>query len=280
MLRVAGVTILYNPGNEVLTNILSYLNQVELLYIVDNSDEIKSEINNLKSFSNVRFLNNKGNIGIAPALNKAANKAVEDGFDYLLTMDQDSQISSDLVKKMLIEFEKDGGIGVLAPFVVHLNNPKTSLGFGLEKIIVAMTSGSIMRLSAYTEIGGYPEELFIDYVDHEYCLRMKSFGFKVLQLNSVYVYHKLGAAESRSIFFKKVFPTNHSPLRWYYRTRNRFYVRKKYKEKFPDYVKFDKIAFLKENLKILLYEKNKTKKFQMIIMGYLDYRRNKFGKLI
>ena len=48
MLRIAGVTILYKPDEEIAKNILSYLNQIERLYIVDNSEkEIKPVTDNL-----------------------------------------------------------------------------------------------------------------------------------------------------------------------------------------------------------------------------------------
>lgn len=279
MIKVAGVTVLYNPDEETVSNILSYLNQLERLYIFDNSEEeIKSVTDKLRSYKQVKFLDNIGNIGIAAALNKSSDQAVKDSYDLLLTMDQDSRISKDYVNEMLKEFEKDKKIGVLAPYIVHTKNPKKPENLNIEEVTVAMTSGSMIRLSAYKEIRGFLEKFFIDYVDNEFCLRMHLSGYKVLQLNSVNIYHKLGEVKSRNFFLKKVFPTNHSPLRWYYRTRNRFYVYKTYKNQFPGYVRFDRILFLKELVKIFLYETNKLIKFKMIFKGYIDYRKDKFGK--
>ena len=279
MLKVAGVSILYNPDENIISNILSYLNQVEILYVVDNSDEKAKNRNiDFKSFAQIRTLEKKGNLGIGVALNKSAKKAIEEGYDLLLTMDQDSRITDNLVNEMVKEFEKDEKIGILAPFVIHVENPRKPANSGLEKITVAMTSGCIIRLSAYEKIGGFLEKFFIDYVDNEFCLRMISSGYKVLQLNSVYLYHKLGNTKPRNFIFKKVFPTNHSPLRWYYRTRNRLYVYHKYKNQFNKYIIFDISVFLRDFLKILLYECNKLKKIKMMLLGYRDYRKNKFGK--
>ena len=279
MLRVAGVTILYNPDEEMISNILSYLDQLELLYIVDNSEEVKTDVvNRIISYPKIKIIDNNGNIGIAAALNKSAKKAIEDGFDLLLTIDQDSRISDNLVLNMLKEFEKDEKIGLISPFVNHVENPRQPPNLGLEKIMVAMTSGCIIRLSTFEKIGYFLEKFFIDYVDNEFCLRLTSNGYKIFQLNSVSVYHKLGAATSRVFIFKKVFPTNHSPLRWYYRTRNRLYVYKKYGKQFPHYLLFDLKVFFKDYMKILLYERNKIQKIKMIFLGYRDYKRNKFGK--
>jgi rhamnosyltransferase len=277
MNKIAGVTIVYNPVSNIVDNIKTYIKQVELLYIIDNSEIHNPITDGLKTYGNIRMIVNNENKGIAAALNAAAKIAIKDGYDFLLTMDQDSTISDNLTNEMLKLFEKDEKIGVLSPYVVHMANPKKPLTTDIEKIMVAMTSGSIIRLSTYKKIAGFEEKLFIDYVDHEYCLRIKSFGYKVMQLNSVCVYHNLGDIGKRKLFFRKVFPTNHTPLRWYYRTRNRLYVRSKYKEQFPDYVKRDRLDFLKETIKIFLYEKDKFLKFRMIIKGYFDYKRNQFG---
>lgn len=278
MLKVAGVTVLYHPDKEIISNIFSYLNQIEHLYIVDNSDVINPIVNKLKEHSNITFIENSENIGIASALNLSAKKAIEEGYDLLLTMDQDSTISNNLVSNMVKEFAKDEKIGIIAPFVVHMENPKEPDNQRLEKVMVAMTSGCLISLRAYKEIGGFLDEFFIDYVDNEFCLRMNVYGYNVYQLNSVKVFHRLGAIESKNFIFRKVFPTNHSPLRWYYRTRNRLYFYKNYKKYYPDYIRFDKVVFFKDFIKILLYEKDKIKKINMIILGYYDYKRNKFGK--
>jgi rhamnosyltransferase len=141
-----------------------------------------------------------------------------------------------------------------------------------------MTSGSMIRLSAYKKIGGFLEKFFIDYVDNEFCLRMILAGYYVMQLNSVTIYHKLGSTQRREFIYRKVFPTNHPPLRLYYRTRNRFYVYNKYKNQFIGYILFDIRVFIKDFIKILLYENNRLKKIKMIIKGYKDYKNDKFGK--
>lgn len=281
MSKVAAVTVLYYPDVNLISNISSYIDQVDVLYMIDNSDEPKGNIiKDLESKNKIQFINNKGNKGIAVTLNMAALKSIEDNYDFLLTMDQDSTISDNYVKKMMSEFEKDKKIGMLSPFVVHTANPKKPQSTGLEEVMVAMTSGCIIRLSAYKKTGGFLEKLFIDYVDNEFSLRMRISGYKIYQLNSVCVYHKLGNTEPRNFLFRKVFPTNHSAIRWYYRTRNRLYVYKKYRNIFPDYVKFDIKAFLKDFSKILLYESNKIKKMKMIIRGYLDFKKDKYGKFI
>jgi rhamnosyltransferase len=276
--KTAAAVILYNPAPDMIDNINSYLNQVERLFIIDNSERNNSDLIKSLDTNKLVYVSNNSNIGIAAALNIAAKKAIGEGFEYLLTMDQDSSVSNTMVEEMIAVLEKDREIGILSPRIIHKKNSKNILTQGIESPYVTITSGSIMRLSLYKEVGGFLEKLFIDYVDHEYCLRIRLRNFKVLQLNSVSIFHNLGEVNKKSLLFKKVYPTNHLPLRWYYRTRNRLYIWKEYKKFFPDYVNFDKKGFVKELIKISLYESKKIKKFKMILRGYFDYKKNIFGK--
>lgn len=277
-MKTAGALILYNPSPDLMQNIESYIQQVDKLFVVDNSDREHHYCDTLLRLKKISYTDNQGNLGIAKALNIAAQKALDEGFDLLLTMDQDSSISADLVEKGRNEFLKDSSIGIIAPYMVHSQNPIYPTNDNLIPITAAMTSGSLINLTLLKKIGWFLEKLFIDYVDNELCLRMKSSGYKVMQLNSVYVFHNLGNVVPRKLIFKKLHPTNHSPLRWYYRTRNRLYFYKIYGKKFKKYMRFDKSVFLKDFIKILLFEKYKIEKINMIIKGYYDFKKNKFGK--
>lgn len=280
-IKVCGVVILYNPQIDVVNNINTYINQVSNLLVIDNSDLPINEflLEQIKSIHNTLYISNHQNVGIAAALNIGAKKALELGSEYLLTMDQDSTVSENLVNEMLFAFSKDENIAILTPFVIHPQNPRKPNSVQLQEETIAMTSGCMMRLSIFKAVGEFLEYLFIDYVDHEFSLRVLSDGYKIFQVNNVFVYHTLGSIEKRRLMLMKVFPTNHNPLRLYYRTRNRLYVYKKYGEKFPEYVREDRKSFIRELLKIILYEKNKIKKLNMIVLGFFDYKRSNFGKL-
>lgn len=280
MNKIAAAVIVFFPHLNVLKNIISYQKQVDKIFIFDNTEGQNDKIfmEQLKVIENVDYFSYNSNIGIASALNHIARIAISEGFHYLLTMDQDSSISDNLVEKMLIEFSVKPRIGIISPFVVHIANPNKPTKMVLEEVTTAMTSGSIVRLSAFQEGGGYMEKLFIDYVDNEFCLRLKRLGYFIMKLNSVYLYHNLGNTTTRNLGPRKVFPTNHSPLRWYYRTRNRLYVYEKYKLFFPEYVKSDKILFIKDFIKVLLFEEKKIEKIKMILLGFKHYKNQLFGK--
>lgn len=280
MSKVAAVIILYNPELSVITNIKSYIDQVDKIYIVDNSDEINdSFFAKIKSLNNVDYFYNKRNLGIAAALNIGANKAINEGYGYLLTMDQDSEASPFMVSELLNCFSVDNKIAVVAPLLRNPTgrnyiSPSNKL---CEKVLTVWTSGNLIDLSIYKLTDGFRESLFIDYVDHEYCLRLNKMGYKIYICNKTFLIHNLGNIKEVNLIYRKVYPTNHSPVRIYYRTRNRFYIKKLYNNFFPEFFKQDNKDFWRSFLKVILFEKNKRKKIKYSIKGYKDFRKNKFG---
>jgi rhamnosyltransferase len=47
---------------------------------------------------------------------------------------------------------------------------------------MVMTSGCLTNLAIWDESGGFSDELFIDEVDHDYCLNVRRHGYRVVRL--------------------------------------------------------------------------------------------------
>lgn len=282
MPTIAGVVVLYNPESSIFRNIDTYINQINKLYVIDNSDESNNEFaKRISKYEKVEYIYNGANLGIATALNIGAKKAVGEGYDYLLTMDQDSEAAPSMVSELLDCFSGDSKIAVVAPLLQHTTGrhfiPKSEKS--CEQVFTVWTSGNLIDLGIFKLTDGFLEDLFIDYVDHEYCLRLNKMGFKIYICNKTFLKHNLGKIEEINLIIRKVYPTNHSAIRLYYRARNRFYVKHIYKNTFPDFFKQDNKDFWRSILKIILFEKNRFKKFKFFLLGFLDYKKNSFGKL-
>ena len=190
MSKIASVVVLYNPDANVYNNINSYIRQVDRLYIVDNSELDNSFlITKIHCPEKTEYIWNKTNIGIAAALNIGAKLALEKKFDYLLTMDQDSEASPFLVSNLLECFSQDSQIAVVSPILQHrigrkIKDKKTK---SCEEVLSTWTSGNLVDLSKFQKIGGYREDFFIDYVDHDFCLRLNKMGFKVYVCNKTFL---------------------------------------------------------------------------------------------
>ncbi|WP_052746044.1 glycosyltransferase family 2 protein [Sulfurovum lithotrophicum] len=272
-MRVAAVVVLYNPADEIQENIDSYIDQVDTVYAVDNSDDKnESLINELKQTGKIVYVDNGGNKGIANALNVGANKATEDGYDFLLTMDQDSRVSEKMLSTMLecLGTVDIPTLGILSPF--HASKIHTvSREHGCIEKKVVMTSGNLLSLKAYRKTGPFLEELFLDYVDNEYCLRLQRHGYRVIQVSEAILFHKLGELSLRQLFGKNIYCYNYPPVRYYYRARNVIAIHKKLEVAWGTEI-------LRDMIKIFLYEKNKLQKFLYICYGMIDAIQGKMGK--
>lgn len=275
-MKIQAVVVLYSPKSIILENINSYINDIEKLYIIDNSESKNTElINEIVSISKkCIYIDNKGNQGIAHALNIGAKLAIENSADWLLTMDQDTSFSeNDLIKIQ----EELLAVDITNTAIV---SPSHYLGDDIKPFYneIVMTSGNLINLHLFGKIGEFDENLFIDSVDTEYCLRIYSMKYKIKRIPSVILNHNLGDIKEYKILGVKFKPTNHNPIRRYYITRNRFYVWDKYNTMYPSFIKWEKMATVKELIKVILFEKDKLKKIQFSLNGYIDYKKNKFGK--
>jgi rhamnosyltransferase len=275
----AGV-ILFHPHCSLIQNINSYLMEVEKMYAFDNSPKSKNDyVEELKRVKKIEYTTLGRNVGIAKALNEIAKIALLKGYQYLLTMDQDSCFTVPNLVPMISLAMSDSRIGIVSPVHLVKNDLPEKVYGDSEEILTTMTSGNLLNLEVWNSLGGFDEKLFIDYVDHEYCLRMKKNGYKVVRANRITLEHAVGELKPRKFLFGTVHPTNHSPIRLFYQTRNRFYLKKIYGRDFPEYFKKDSVSYWRGIVKVLLYENHKIKKFRMVLKGFLALWQNDFNEL-
>lgn len=278
---IAGVVVLYNPDEKVLNNIQTYSKDLDKIYIIDNSEREVESVNNIKALVKANYIKERSNIGISRALNKAAELAVNDGYKFLLTMDQDSKASTNMLSNM-IEFLNSinfNEIAILSPFHKYENYERKQKKNNAEEVLVVPTSGNILNLEAYKSIGNFLDFLFIDYVDIEFCLRARKLGYKVIQLNNIILKHPLGNLTERGFLSRRIAVTNHPPIRLYYRIRNRIYVIKRYFFVFPVYIFSVLKMIVGDIFKVIIYESDKKRKISAVITGLRDGIMNKFGKV-
>jgi len=203
------------------------------------------------------------------ALNLGAELAIKDGYDWLLLMDQDRRFKeSNSIERMLKACLFYNKIAVIAPITSENLNNYFPYKNEFSIISSAITSGSLLNLKAFQEIGRFREDYFIDYVDYEFCLRARSLGYLIIQANFIILEHKVG--DSQKHWFMTT--SHHSPLRRYYITRNRLRTMYLYKGFDPIFYRSEMYAIFSETVKIILFEKQKLKKLYMIYKGYKDFK--------
>ena len=232
----------------------------------------------------IEIILNKENLGIATALNIGVRKALENGYEWILTMDQDSKASPDMVKKMFNVYnsinreERKDILSIFPNFVderiqsIEENSNMNSY----EYVDADITSGNLLRKEVFEKVGFFDDSLFIDLVDTDFCMRLNEKGIKMIKIRDAVLYHSLGESKTIKGILGSFNTSNHSALRRYYMTRNRFYIWEKYKGLNSFTLNRDKSLFKKEFVKIVLGEKDKIK---MVLRGYKDYKKGIKGKL-
>ena len=277
MTKLSGVVVLYKPDENVVENINSYLPYLDKLYVIDNTpDESNKEL--LPESKKIEYIFYNKNTGIAFPLNDAAKKSIKEGFDWMLTMDQDSKFLGDEVLKMLKYIEKNDcqKIGLISPWHKINTNPKKPKD-KVDYPVEVMTSGNIINLNAYQKIGGYKDWFFIDCVDFDYCMNLHLHNYKIVRLNYIELNHSLGDICIKHHLGRDFVCSNHNYIRRYYMVRNTFYINDLYKDKFSDYCSFLKRGLRGQLMNIILFEKDKYRKIRNMYRGYRDYRCGKKG---
>ena len=138
-----------------------------------------------------------------------------------------------------------------------------------------ITSGSIIPIKALDDVGLMREELFIDFVDIEWCLRARKQGYEVVAINKVMIDHHLG--DYAVSFMGHHYPI-HSPLRMYYYFRNAMYLYR-LREIDWNWRVVDSARNLFRFLFYMLFVKNRWTYFKYIIKGYYHGLIKRMGKL-
>jgi rhamnosyltransferase len=281
-MKIAAVVILYNPGEEVIHNIQSYLNNVEKVYVLDNTEEPnKKLINKLSLLAKTVYFNDRENKGIAVRLNYASKMAIHDGFEGLLTMDQDSYFNQSDISNIIACISLHANKSEVAMYgVEYVKEPaekNTCKHIETEQLI---TSGSIVNLSLFNAVGGFDESLFIDEVDLDYCYNSITKGFKIIKFTNIFLNHSLGKVSYHPSLkdLQSTPRTLHSPLRVYYMIRNFLYVNAKYKNNFSLDKERRKKGLLNRVKNNILYGRNRLLLIRLIFEAFKDYKNNKMGK--
>lgn len=222
------------------------------------------------------------NLGIASALNRGVKLGLDSGADWILTLDQDTLLTGDAINKMLEAYKihpNKNKIGILAPshfdkdtgyqsrYLRGLKGPYT-----IRQIV--MSSGSLIPRATFKIVPYFDDDLFIDLVDHDFCLKVREAGLEIIIVRHAQMAHSLGNIKRHAIGPFSFFSYNYPLERQYYRARNRVIL---YRRHFGAWIWQDQEFAVKDLLKVILVEDNKWEKLKAIFHGTLDGLLGRMG---
>lgn len=243
---VSAVLVTYYPKPDTLTKVLrSLCPQVIQVELVDNTPEnlaesAISEALSAAAQANVTVRRLGTNRGIGYAQNLGIRRAQESGCEFVILSDQDTIFPSDCVSVLIgaaHRLERQGAkIAAVGPAYVNSHSSDQRpifLGFdrgwtsriqsesGCVEVSGVIASGMLIRLSTLQQIGLMNEELFIDWVDFEWCWRAIASGYKIIGCFDTVIDHQLG---DDSVRIGRASFSVRNPIRSYYIARNGIFL--------------------------------------------------------
>ena len=231
--KVAVIIVLYNPDTNDIDTVRR-IAQYNVGFVVDNS---LIPFMDGETIGNMSYICNKANIGIAKAQNIALREILKGDYEYVVFLDQDTRVAVDYPSQIAMEFSRidNGRLAVLGPQVVNAvtggqyasaihKYEISENGFSLRKHIIS--SGSCMSINALKDVGLMWGELFIDYVDFEWCWRAASKGYQCGVTSHLQISHHVGQRELSIGKYKVIISAQQ---RYFYQYRNFIWlIQKKY----------------------------------------------------
>ena len=293
MPRIFAVIVTYQPDAKLLARLVATLGSQVSGGIVANNGSVLPLADDYFLRSNFTVQHLQSNTGVATALNAGFQWAQAQDADFVITFDQDSEPAADMVSRLVLAYQnlvasgqKVGAVGpqqvdrrtgrrapFLAPISRHRRRltPKAGQTVEVDHLI---TSGCLVPIRVWTDVGNFLDELFIDYVDIEWSLRLRYRGWHLFGVGGATLTHAIG--DQVAHWWGWQFPW-HSPLRHYYIFRNGTYL-----QKLPHvslgWKLFDAIQLAKKLVVFTLVGRPRVAHLGAMLRGVLDGLLGRMGK--
>ena len=296
---LCGLVVVFHPDDTVRDNLRAMVRECGRVIVVDNGSEAGWR-ESVESMAGIEVIANAANAGVATALNQGMRRAAERGSSWVLAFDQDSQPAPGFSQALFATLQahrEAARVAVVAANICetveggreyrwlcpHPRLPWAfakvpSRGRDLPSVTMAITSGSLFRLSDFAFVGPFAEEFFIDSVDADYCLRCRAVGRLIAVSSAARLAHSLGARDRRQWFGLTFAPTNHSPRRCYYIARNRIAMIRRHALKNVHWLLFDLAYAGLRLVRVLTVEERKMTKLRATLRGTIDGLRGRHGE--
>ena len=298
---IASVTVTFNAEvliAEHLRLLQGQTHGLSEIIVVDNASSDGTLAVLAGEFPQVTVLSLPVNVGVGGGYAAGLAYALGKNHHSIWTLDQDSRPAADclgeLVGAALQCRGKAEPVALLAPRSRNLATGLDYAGFGwrdgmvnlpddehaaVQWVDVVISSGSLFSAPAVIAAGLPREDFFMDFVDFEYCLRLRQMGYRIGVVRKAVMGHAVGMPEKRRFLgIPRVWAT-HVPWREYYKIRNQTFtiwhgqptVRGKL---------YLMRKFLRHALAVVIYDPQKLRRLRFMFAGLRDGIRGKLGVVV
>ena len=283
--QICAVVVTYHPDTGILQRLQQVAPQVAHLVVVDNSGDKATDW--LPAHGELPagtvVIPNPENLGVAAALNQGLAHATRLRCRWLLTLDQDSECRDDLIEVLHAVAENARP----TPIVIGGNyfdpqrrryevEPDSRMDGCVDRKTV-ITSGCLVDVDYAHAIGGFREDYFIDQVDHEFSLRVRGLGGRVVISRRPVMTHSVGDQAGAKVPLLGRLP-GHTAARKYYIARNSIVTIKRYWQSEPTWCLVRALRLSLGLVLIVTLEGSRYAKFRAFWLGINDAFKGKMGK--
>lgn len=270
--NTCAVIVAYHPDEGFSGRLERVQAQFPLAIVVDNGSQLPAMPGGDAGSPQVHLVANPSNLGVAAALNQGVEVALHKGFEWVVTLDQDTIPASDMLATLLDVYRKSGGGNVMIGSNyrdMHKGRDfiRCADAAGFRERRTLITSGTLVSLAQFKAIGLFREDYFIDSVDHEFCLRARAHGFRLLISCRPVMRHSIGAHVENAGRLQRFLSFDHPPVRKYFIARNTVATVKSYFLREPVWSMRQGARLLADFASILLFENEKSKKIKAFLVG-------------
>jgi len=262
------------------------------IFFVDNGSNDGSGDKIALEFPEINYIKNEKNEGFTGANNKALNIILKQSFDYVLLLNNDTEVEPDFLSLLAASMESDKNLAATQPLILDFPNKNTiwnaggsfNTFFGLSKTrykgliykpklkietFTEWISGCciLVNIGVVKKVGLLDNRFFAYFEDVDWSIRMTNQGYKLGVVPKSIIYHHTSGSTKKNNTSNE---GNLSPYAHYLNVRNHIYLIKKHTSFFNNIG-----SWIYQILKITSYSiyfifRGRFGKFKMVWRGVLD----------
>jgi len=262
------------------------------IFFVDNGSNDGSGDKIALEFPEINCINNQKNEGFTGANNKALKVILKQNFDYVLLLNNDTEVKPDFLSLMQASMDSDNNLAATQPLILDFPDKNTiwnaggsfNTFFGLSKTrykgmiykpnlkietLTEWISGCciLVKIAVIKEVGLLDNRFFAYFEDVDWSIRMTNLGYKLGVVPKSIIYHHSSGSTKRNNTTNE---GNLSPYAHYLNVRNHIYLIKKHNFLFNSVG-----SWIYQIIKITSYStyfilRGRFSKFKIVWCGLLD----------
>lgn len=275
----AALVVTYNRIEKLEECIKCLLDQTSMLdkiYVVNNASKDGTETylkEIARKHTQIRYMNNKENLGGAGGFAKGIEWAIEEGADWVWGMDDDAFPQPEALEKLLKEREKNGRGNA---FWSNCNRDE-KFDDDVKSVQEWMFVGFFLPKEIIKAVGLPRADFYIYYDDFEYADRIIKSGFQILKVRDSIIRHSDATSNEKKWYIGKkqveILLLPEQKWKTYYLTRNELL---RYSKKDARYISAV-MRNMRRIIKAMLYSRNQL---GAVLKGFYHGLIGKAGKVM